>query len=247
MLAPDNSPATEPFKYFRSVLLPVAAAVLVAVPPVASRFATHTSRFLSPEESDPFRLATCNGERTAKKPDYGTVWGYVIDRGGDPISGVLVVVKGTNRFATTTTDGYYVISPVPAGTFDMKASRIGYGEAIRTDVKITAGLKTNANFILGAYPSVQDPTKGMIEGHVVDATGYPLERVRVHLLGRETSADTDANGSFSLGPVAPGFYSVRAEVSGYLFQTARVLVVGGEVTPLQFVLWPNAGSVKSSL
>jgi hypothetical protein len=247
-MSAGNSPLTKPPKYFRSVFLTIAAAVLAAAPPVASCATANTPRFLSAAEADPHRSTANYGESAAnKKPEYGTVWGYVGGGDGDPISGALVVIKGTNRFATTNVDGYYVISPVPPGTFEMKASRIGYGDAKRTEVKIIAGRKTNVNFILGANSSIQDPTKGMIEGHVVDATGHPLKRAHVHILGKDASADTDANGSFSLGPLAPGFYSVRAEDTGYLFQTARVLVVAGEITPLQFVLWPDRGSVKSNL
>jgi hypothetical protein len=247
-MALSSSPLAQLPKYSRSVLFTFTVAVLGLASPVAPCFAAHTSLFLSPSEAAPRRLMTNNGEWAAnKKPDYGTVWGYVGDREGKPIAGALVVVRGTNRFATTREDGYYVISPVPAGTFEMKASRIGYGDAKRTNVKIIAGRKTNANFILGPYPSIQDPTKGLIEGHVVDSTGYPLERVHVYILGKGPSADTDATGSFSLGPLAPGFYSVRAEGTGYLFQTARVLVVGGEVTPLQFVLWADPGLIQFGL
>jgi hypothetical protein len=243
-----NSSLIKLREYYRFVLLTVSVTVFVAASQVAPCAAASPAGPLPVAESNPGYLTTNSDELPAtEKPDYGTVWGYVGDPGGDPIAGALVVVKGTNRFATTNAKGYYVISPVPAGTFEIKASRIGYGEAKRTDVKITAGRKTNVNFVLGANSSFPDRTKGMIEGHVVDVTGYPLERIRVRVLGSEASVETDGDGSFSLGPIAPGFYSVRAEGSAYLFQTARVLVVGGEVTPLQFVLWADRSSIKFGL
>lgn len=177
----------------------------------------------------------------------GTVRGLVIDRYGDPVSGALVVVKGANRFATTNREGYYVISPVPVGTFEIKASRIGYGYVTKADVKVTAGAGTNVNFILGKGPLTQNRTKGLIEGRVVDATGYPLKRVRVRILENEVSAETDADGAFSFGPLIPGFYTVRAECACYLFQTGRVAVAAGETTPVQFVLWPNPRLVQFGL
>jgi outer membrane receptor protein involved in Fe transport len=80
--------------------------------------------------------------------DTGTVSGLVTDQNGQAVSGALVVVTGTNRFATTNADGYYVISPVPVGSFEVKASRVGYGEQVKTGVKVIAGLRTNISFQL---------------------------------------------------------------------------------------------------
>ncbi len=82
--------------------------------------------------------------------DTGTVSGLVTDQNGQPVAGALVVVKGTNRFATTNADGYYVVTPVPVGTFDVKASRVGFNEEVRTSVKIIAGLRSNVSFQLQA-------------------------------------------------------------------------------------------------
>ena len=78
----------------------------------------------------------------------GTVSGLVTDQNGQAVSGALVVVKGTNRFATTNADGYYVITPVPVGSFDVKASRVGFSEQVKTGVKVIAGLRTNISFQL---------------------------------------------------------------------------------------------------
>ena len=78
----------------------------------------------------------------------GTVSGLVTDQNGQAVSGALVVVKGTNRFATTNADGYYVISPAPVGSFEVKASRVGFSEQVKTGVKVIAGLRTNISFQL---------------------------------------------------------------------------------------------------
>jgi len=86
----------------------------------------------------------------ANAADTGTVSGLVTDQNGQPVSGALVVVKGSSRFATTSADGYYVISPVPVGSFDVKASRVGYSEEVRTGVKVIAGLRSNVSFQLQA-------------------------------------------------------------------------------------------------
>jgi outer membrane receptor protein involved in Fe transport len=82
--------------------------------------------------------------------DTGTISGLVTDQNGEPVSGALVVVKGTNRFATSNADGYYVVTPVPVGTFEVKASRIGFNEQVMTGVKVIAGLRTNISFQLAS-------------------------------------------------------------------------------------------------
>jgi uncharacterized protein YfaS (alpha-2-macroglobulin family) len=78
----------------------------------------------------------------------GYISGLVTDENGFGISGALVVVKGANMFATTNADGYYVVNAVPAGYFDVKASRVGYSEMNVTGVKVVAALRTNVSFQL---------------------------------------------------------------------------------------------------
>lgn len=80
--------------------------------------------------------------------DTGTISGLVTGQNGEPLSGVFVVVKGAQRYATSNADGYYVITPVPVGIFEVKASRIGYNEQVRMGVKVIAGLRTNTSFQL---------------------------------------------------------------------------------------------------
>ena len=94
--------------------------------------------------------------------DSGTISGLVTDQNGEPVPGVLIVVKGANRFATSNADGYYVITPVPSGSFEVKASRIGFNEQVRTGVKVIAGLRTNTSFQLqsgGATGTVYIPSE----------------------------------------------------------------------------------------
>jgi hypothetical protein len=177
----------------------------------------------------------------------GTVYGLVVDGYGDPVPGALVVIKGANRFATTNAEGYYVISPVPVGTFEITASRIGFDDATKEDVKVSAAYYTTVNFVLGSGPLTQNRTEGAIEGRVVDPTGYPLKNVRVYLLENDDDVATDAEGAFSFDQLEPGFYTVRAECGCYLLQTGRVLVTAGEVTPLQFILWPDTRSIQFGL
>jgi hypothetical protein len=206
--------------------------------------------FLYPAASVSLVNETDKDEERPKRErrEVGIISGLVTDHLGRPVNGALVIVKGANRFATTNADGYYVITPVPVGIFEVKASRLGYGELKKAGVKVVAGLRTNVNFTLGVEAAIlEDRTKGLVEGIVVNAKGYPLKGARVRVLGNEASTETDVDGTFSVGPLAPGFYSVRADSAGYLYQTGRILVVAGEVTPVQFVLWADPRFIKFGL
>jgi len=215
---------------------------------VSRRFALVV--FLYPAASASLLDRTAEDEERPKRErrEVGTISGLVTDHLGRPVNGALVVVKEADQFAMTNAKGYYAISLVPVGIFEVKVSRLGYGDEKKSDVKVIDGRRTTANFTLGAETGVlEDRTKGLVEGIVVNAKGCPLKRARVRVLGYEASTETDVDGTFSVGPLAPGFYSVRADSAGYLYQTGRILVVAGEVTPVQFVLWTDPRFTKFGL
>src|SRR3989337_762330 len=58
----------------------------------------------------------------------GTIRGVVVDSlTNQPVADVNVFVEGTRRGAVTNNDGSYVIGGVPAGTYTVRARRIGFG------------------------------------------------------------------------------------------------------------------------
>jgi hypothetical protein len=80
------------------------------------------------------------------KSDYGKVSGTVSDNKGNPLSDVMVSVVGTNRFAVTNAEGYYLITPVPTGIITVEAFSTVYGSVERNEVKILPGLTTSLTF-----------------------------------------------------------------------------------------------------
>jgi hypothetical protein len=94
--------------------------------------------------------------------EFGTISGLVTDETGNPIEGALVVVKRSNRFATTNVDGYYKVRAVPEGIYEVKASGIIYTEQTRPNIKILPGINTVLSFVLNrfdthVYESEDDP------------------------------------------------------------------------------------------
>jgi hypothetical protein len=83
-------------------------------------------------------------------------------------------------------------------------------------------------------------TPGSIEGAVLnDRSGLPLSRAHVVLRPQQAglsaiSADTDDKGTFSIGEIEPGRYSLSASRDGYL--TSSVCLIGATALPQTFTI-----------
>ena len=72
---------------------------------------------------------------------YGKISGMITDQETkEPLVGANVLVDGTTYGAATDINGNYVILNVPAGTYTVKASYIGYQTITITNVKVLADL-----------------------------------------------------------------------------------------------------------
>jgi TonB-linked SusC/RagA family outer membrane protein len=112
----------------------------------------------------------------------GTIRGVVVDSATNlPTADVSVVVEGTRRGAITNNDGSYVIGGVPAGTYTVRARRIGFGAPAQT-VTVTPGGTVTANFSLDRRVAVLEE---------VVTTGYGTQR-RLAITGSVSTIDADA-------------------------------------------------------
>lgn len=111
-----------------------------------------------------------------------TIAGTVVDSTSrQPLTGVTVIVEGTQRGAVTGSDGTFRLTGVPTGTVSVRARRIGYISQAKTIVLGTSGT-ASVTFELPASASV-------LEGVVV--TGYGSQR-RVAVTGSIATIDADA-------------------------------------------------------
>lgn len=79
----------------------------------------------------------------------GKISGIVVDKeSGEPLAGVNIIVEGTTLGTATDTDGYHTILNVPVGTFNVRASYIGYKEMLIQNVRVSLDLTTELNFDL---------------------------------------------------------------------------------------------------
>lgn len=69
----------------------------------------------------------------------GAITGTVTGPEGDRVSGARVGVDGTSLGGLTSADGTFMVRGVPAGTYTLRVTHLGYGERAVEDVSVGAG------------------------------------------------------------------------------------------------------------
>jgi hypothetical protein len=170
-------------------------------------------------------------------PTPGTVSGFVrANLSGTPaIAGALVQVVGGTEQTTTGTDGSYSLL-LPAGTYQLRASKASFDAQTISSVTVTSGGTTSCNFSLNA---------SFITGQVTVAgtTNQPVVGASVRTSDGAASAVTDSAGNYSL-QVSSGTYTVVVSKTNYQTQQASVSVPANTAVPQNFALttgWDFAG------
>lgn len=133
----------------------------------------------------------------------GAISGRVTDRGtGTPVPDANVVIVGTTRGSRTDAQGQYRIANVPAGSYTVRVTRIGYG-AESQSVTVGAG-EVTANFQIAAAAVT-------IEQVIVTATGQSQQKRETGnsvatLQPAPAQLTTSANVADVLTGAAPGVY-----------------------------------------
>ena len=131
----------------------------------------------------------------------GTITGRVIDAPTQqPLAAVTVVIEGTQRGTLSRPDGNFTLSDVPAGTHQLRATRIGYTSA-SASVTVTAGGTATANFEM-------TPAAVVLEQMV--SVGYGTTR-REAVTGAVSTVDADRA---NVGVVANVNQMLQSRVAG---------------------------------
>jgi hypothetical protein len=81
----------------------------------------------------------------------GKIKGKVVDASsGEPLVGANVIVVGTSMGAATNVSGEFNVLNLPAGTYTLKTSYVGYQAITLTNIRVNDDLTTDANFQLPA-------------------------------------------------------------------------------------------------
>jgi hypothetical protein len=188
-------------------------------------------------------------------PRLGRLTGVVRDSSGTPVEGVEIIVPRVRRATYSKPDGRFSIDSLPAGTYDVRLRRFGYGP-VRRSVAIRGNRTTNEEFSLLPMPQplppiVTEATRGGIGGIVVDTSFTPIPGAEVVVLGTGRRALANAEGRFYLD-VLPGSYMVRVRRMGFAPRSLTITVprsAGRDVTvwlqPLAYGLPPVVVEARS--
>ena len=140
-----------------------------------------------------------------------------VTEGVSTIEGAKVEIQGTNKFDFTDEYGVYDILDVEVGTFNIKATKLGYYDKVE-QIFIGQGATTK-DFALTKLPT--HTVSGRVTS-IDDPNG--LEGVSVKLYGYNTyTTTTDATGNYSFGNVfGTKTYNIEARKAGYTIYNAEI-------------------------
>ena len=140
---------------------------------------------------------------------------------GEPLARARVAVMGRNLSATTDARGAYQIADVPAGTYDVRVTLLGYAPVTMTNVQVGPGLAATANLQMRAA-AVQ------LEEVLVTALGIEREQRTLSFAAQMISEDklTDVPKQNMVTALQGNVAGVHVTSSGSPFGSARVVVRG---------------------
>lgn len=117
-------------------------------------------------------------QQTGQVSRRARIGGRVTDAAsGKPVAGASIQVVGTSITALTGDDGRFAIASAPAGIYSLEARRIGFGNSVKTNVRLVADTVVTVNFALTNNPlrltemvvsATVDPTSGLKTPYTVD-------------------------------------------------------------------------------
>jgi len=150
-------------------------------------------------------------------PATGTISGTVTDATTNKPIGSATVTLGSLT-TSTSFQGTYSFSDVPAGTYTLTVTAGGYASQSK-QVQVSQGTSQTLNFSL-------QPAATTVSGTVIDATtSTPVPSATV-TLGSQTTTTSSA-GSYTFSNVQPGSYTITASANGYNSTSKQIQVSGG--------------------
>lgn len=147
----------------------------------------------------------------------GTVSGVVTDQtSGRPLPEVQVSVAGTQRGSISDQQGRYTIRGVPAGTYEIRARRVGYEPASQR-VTVGAGATATANF------AMSESALQLQEVVVSAVTGAQERRVEIG-----TNVGQINVATLQKGPITKMADVLQGRVAGVQLQSATGTSGGGQ-------------------
>lgn len=153
----------------------------------------------------------------------GKLSGKVTDLStGEPLIGANIIVIGTSAGAATDINGEYTIHNIATGTYEVRASYIGYQSITQTNVRVNSELTTRLDFEL--------PGEGIEVDEVVVVSERPLiQRDNTNKIRTTTGDDID------LLPVR-GVDNIISLTAGVVQEADGIFIRGGRLDEVGYYL-----------
>ena len=136
----------------------------------------------------------------------GKIAGYVLDANtGEPLPGANIIIEGTDRGAACDVDGYYFISRLDPGKYNVQARMMGYRTILKTGVLVESGHTTPVDFEL-----LTTVVRG--EGVTVQAQ---REIIKIDLSSSSITADKTDIEAVPLISDVTQYLNLQAGIDGY--------------------------------
>ena len=169
----------------------------------------------------------------------GYIAGRVTDANGNVLEGVTVSTADGLFTATTDAEGNYRLDYLPAASYDLKATLLGYEDLDVAGVAVTELTTTTRDLQLAARPVFT------LQGTVKDVAGDPVAGAAVVVTGyNDYDALTDADGHFAISLFRSNDYQL-AVTKNKLVGVERLLSVSADTDLGDIVLEDNVKPVRS--
>ena len=178
---------------------------------------------------------------TASAQSPVTVSGTVVNESSRPMQHVLVVLDpaGPARQLRTDRDGRFGFVGVPAGSYLIRMTRIGFAAEERR-IEVGAGgvnIDGTLRRLTRLDPTVVTATRTGIYGSVISIDSLlPVPGARVEIIGARKADSTNASGVFNFPDVKAGSYIVRIKHPSFDSRNFSVVVPPDAGTELDVVM-----------
>jgi hypothetical protein len=104
----------------------------------------------------------------------GSLEGFVRDKAtNEPLVGCNVLLVGTQLGAAADVNGFYIVNNIPAGSYDIQCTYIGYQTLLMKNVRVVPDLKTRLDLTLESSQVELGPVEVVAERPLIqkDVTG----------------------------------------------------------------------------
>lgn len=164
-----------------------------------------------------------------------------------PISNATVTaLQGATIIATTTTgaNGSYQLNSLPPGTYTISAVATNFQTTTQTLVVVAPNVTTTVNLNL-------QPVPGSVSGFITDnATTNPIQNASVSVTQNGVTIATTltaANGSYTIGNLVPGNYTLVVSAANYQGATQGITINSNSTTTASASLQASPGAISGTV